>query len=362
MKRTTALSLTVCIILISLTAASGFGQVLKNEYYAEFSKPDKPGAVSISGKGGTMYIQANEQRKNVKIEVGTPKILIALPVSNLLYSREQELFTIFKSSEYEIIKNTGESLTIDSSLVKVTIKELNNTLSIDVQETESFDVYVELPPNISLDITYMNGDIELSDYKGLLKEIHIQNNLNILLNGIQSPVTANTTNGSITVDFLSTSFEKPMSFVSMLKDITLIFPQETKETLVINAGNAIAVNKSLQLSSVLTTIKKVPLPIQKQMIKVNLTVKVDELVRMLLTYEKKYKLGEISIEELTKAKNNYNHALKQLEEAIRISNEGVVANISLLPFLGVTYTFNINGGGATIKANAQMGNVIIKNK
>ena len=305
MNRSTTLLFAVCIVLISSITTSGFGQVLKNEYYAEFSQPDKPGAVSISGKGGTMYIQANEQRKNVKIEVGTPKFLIDLPASNLFYLREQEIFRIFKSSEYEIIKNSRKSLTIDSSLVKVTVKELNNILSIDVQETESFDVYVELPPNISLDITYMNGDIELSDYKGLLKEIHIQNTNNIFLNGIQSPVTANTTNGMITVDFLSTSFEKPISFVSMLKDITLIFNQDTKATLVLMAGNAIAVNKALS-----------PL-------------------------------------------------IKRLGVVKKISNEGV-GNISLLPLPVtenlVTCLFNINGGGATIKAEAYSGSIIVKRK
>jgi hypothetical protein len=371
MKRTTALSLTVCIILISLAAASGFGQTLikVQEESFSFSNPDKPKTLKITGFGN-LNIYVNEQQKDVKIEYRVPEYY-TLP--------KESKRKIFDTAEYEFTKSHHEeNLSPSYPYTNIYLTDSNGKYLRDRNNDINFknnilmvrispffpslkDLFIEVPPNITLDIENNVGNVEIIDDKGLLKEISLNTNQKISLKGIKCPVTANTFGGPITVEFGSGSFEKPMSFITVERDVTLIFPQDAKAKLVLSAGNFIAVHKSLSPSEVITP--RELLQEQKRL------KSAKEVAKSLINFqikndERKYKSGLLSKDKFEQSKIAYEQKLKQIEEAKSIQDiEGIVSiSKTQLKNEDIYKTYNINGGGVSITASSGLGSIIIQKK
>ncbi|KPK95940.1 hypothetical protein AMJ80_02795 [bacterium SM23_31] len=247
MKKITYVLFAAIIFCLILNAHDAWSQKVQQMINAEFSSPDKPGKIKLSWMLGNVTVKVNKE----------PGVSI-----QLLRKAEpaiEEGLTLIKSSK------TTFSLPIEAF-------EEDNVITIRTFSSDGYyDILLLVPPPTSLQINNTSGDIIVEDLTGRMGEIDAEERFmrrmpreevediagrmgeidvkcdhgDILLSGITGPVTANSQYGTITAEFTAINHDKPMSFATVNKDITLLLPPDTKATLSLNTKGYIATNMDL---------------------------------------------------------------------------------------------------------------------
>jgi hypothetical protein len=108
----------------------------------------------------------------------------------------------------------------------LSVEEENNVVTVRMQRAQRGELVISVPPDTSLKLRTMNGEIAVEGVKG---ELDVNsNNGKIALNNVSGSVLANTMNGTIKVTMDSVDANKPLSFSSMNGAIDVTLPADFK--------------------------------------------------------------------------------------------------------------------------------------
>jgi hypothetical protein len=108
----------------------------------------------------------------------------------------------------------------------LSVEEENNLVTVRMQHARHGELVISVPPDTSLKLRTMNGEIAVEGVKG---ELDVNsNNGKIALNNVSGSVLANTMNGTIKVTMDSVDANKPLSFSSMNGAIDVTLPADFK--------------------------------------------------------------------------------------------------------------------------------------
>jgi len=295
MKKITHVLFAAMIVCLILNAPDAWSQKVQQTINAEFSDPDKPGKINLSWMLGNVTVKVNKE-PGVSIQL----LKKAEPVI-------EEGMTLIKGSK------TTFSLPIETF-------EEDNVITIRAFGSDGYyDVLLLVPPPTSLQINNASGDVIVEDREGRMGEIDVKCGFgDISLSGITGPVTANSQYGTITAEFTAIDHDKPMSFATVNKDITLLLPPDTKSTLSLNTMSYIATNMDLK------------------------------------QYGKKEKELEISKSDNLFKDYVFSRAYEQITYTTNIRE---IFNRKNAPL-----TFTINDGGVRITVSSLYGNIYIKKR
>src|ERR1035441_7690207 len=100
----------------------------------------------------------------------------------------------------------------------LSVEEENNVVTVRMQRAQNAELVVSVPPDTSLTLRTMNGEIAVEGVKG---EVDVNtHNGRITLTNISGSVLANTMNGTIKVTMDSLDANKPLSFSSRSEEHT----------------------------------------------------------------------------------------------------------------------------------------------
>jgi DUF4097 and DUF4098 domain-containing protein YvlB len=108
------------------------------------------------------------------------------------------------------------------------VEEENNVVTVRMQRAQNASLVVSVPPDTSLTLRNMNGEIAVEGVKGELDAN--STNGRITLTNVSGSVLANTMNGAIKVSMDSVDPNKPLSFSSMNGAIDVTLPADFKAT------------------------------------------------------------------------------------------------------------------------------------
>ena len=110
------------------------------------------------------------------------------------------------------------------------------TISPDIGGFNGINLAIQVPVNTSVELGTVNGGrVEVGGING---DIDVQNvNAPILITGVSGAVSANTTNGSVTVALDRVTPDKPMSFSSLNGKIDVTLPGDTKAKMRLKTTN-----------------------------------------------------------------------------------------------------------------------------
>ena len=108
----------------------------------------------------------------------------------------------------------------------LSVEEENNVVTVRLQRAQHADLVISVPPETSLTLRTMNGEIAVEGVKGEL-DVNSHNG-KITLNNVSGSVLANTMNGAMKVTMESVDASKPLSFSSMNGTIDVTLPADFK--------------------------------------------------------------------------------------------------------------------------------------
>lgn len=108
----------------------------------------------------------------------------------------------------------------------LSVEEENNVVTVRMQRAQHGELVISVPPDTSLTLRNMNGEIAVDGVKGEL-DVNSHNG-RITLNNVSGSVLANTMNGSIKATMDSVDPNKPLSFSSMNGAIDVTLPADFK--------------------------------------------------------------------------------------------------------------------------------------
>jgi Putative adhesin len=108
----------------------------------------------------------------------------------------------------------------------LTVEEENNVVTVRMQHAQHGELVISVPPDTSLMLRTMQGEIVVEGVKGEL-DVSSQNG-RINLTNVSGSVLANTMNGTMKVTMDSVDPNKPLSFSSMNGTIDVTLPADLK--------------------------------------------------------------------------------------------------------------------------------------
>jgi DUF4097 and DUF4098 domain-containing protein YvlB len=106
------------------------------------------------------------------------------------------------------------------------VEEENNVVTVRMQRAQHGELVISVPPDTSLKLNTMHGEIAVEGVKG---ELDISSmNGKITLANVSGSVLANTMNGTMKVSMDSVDPNKPLSFSSMNGTIDVTLPADFK--------------------------------------------------------------------------------------------------------------------------------------
>ena len=106
------------------------------------------------------------------------------------------------------------------------MEEENNVVTVRMQRAQRGELVISVPPDTSLKLNTMQGEINVEGVKG---ELDISSmNGQITLTNVSGSVLANTMNGTMKVSMDAVDANKPLSFSSMNGTIDVTLPADFK--------------------------------------------------------------------------------------------------------------------------------------
>jgi len=108
----------------------------------------------------------------------------------------------------------------------LSVEEENNVVTVRMQRAQRGELVISVPPDTSLKLNTMHGEIAVEGVKG---ELDISSmNGKITLTNVSGSVLANTMNGTMKVTMDAVDANKPLSFSSMNGTIDVMLPADFK--------------------------------------------------------------------------------------------------------------------------------------
>jgi hypothetical protein len=108
----------------------------------------------------------------------------------------------------------------------LSVEEENNVVTVRMQRAQRGELMISVPPDTSLKLNTMHGEINVAGVKG---ELDISSmNGQITLTNVSGSVLANTMNGTMKVSMDAVDANKPLSFSSMNGTIDVTLPADFK--------------------------------------------------------------------------------------------------------------------------------------
>ena len=115
---------------------------------------------------------------------------------------------------------------IDLPAPGLSVEEENNVITVRMQQMQHGDLTIQVPPDTSLTLRTMQGEISVEGVKG---ELDVDSmNGKITLTDVSGSVLANTMNGTMKVVMDAVDASKPLSFSSMNGTIDVTLPANFK--------------------------------------------------------------------------------------------------------------------------------------
>lgn len=210
--------------VLGMLFSVAFGQQEKAERISiPLSDPTRPAMLKVGLLTGSIFVKAYNG-KDVIVEL-TPKRQKAKGDESDEAEEDEERGNSGRSrAGLRLIPNTAAGLEVEEedNVVKVSTghRSLNQAKVLSIQ----------VPTNTSVKLSTVNdGDIEV---EGISGEIEVNNtNGSVYLRKISGSAVAHALNGELTVDFVSVTPNKSMSFSSLNGTIEVTFPTDTKASL-----------------------------------------------------------------------------------------------------------------------------------
>jgi len=123
-------------------------------------------------------------------------------------------------------KNAQGMKRIDLPQRGLSVEEENNVITVRLQHSQNGDLAISVPPDTSLTLRTMHGEINVEGVKG---ELNVDSmNGRITLTNVSGSVLANTMNGKMTIVMDAVDANKALSFSSMNGTIDVTLPASFK--------------------------------------------------------------------------------------------------------------------------------------
>ena len=133
------------------------------------------------------------------------------------------------------LKLVGEGGT-DNTQVGFSVVQVGNTLLVhNLRKSQSAEILLPKSINLQAKMSW-NGDIEIEGLGGEI-EVDSQLNGNVKISGVSGPVTANTLNGDLVVEFDSVKQGSPTSLYSTNGAVDVSLPSNTPANLSLSTIN-----------------------------------------------------------------------------------------------------------------------------
>lgn len=209
--------------VLGMLFSVAFGQQEKAERISiPLSDPTRPAMLKVGLLTGSIFVKAYSG-KEVIVEL-SPKQQRAKGHEDEEEAGEERGNSGRSRAGLRLIPNTAAGLEVEEedNVVKVSTghRSLNQAKVLSIQ----------VPTNTSVKLSTVNdGDIEV---EGISGEIEVNNtNGSVYLRKISGSAVAHALNGELTVDFVSVTPNKSMSFSSLNGTIEVTFPTDTKASL-----------------------------------------------------------------------------------------------------------------------------------
>ncbi len=133
------------------------------------------------------------------------------------------------------LKLVGEGGTDNTSIGFSVIQDGNTLIVTNLRKSEGAEIYLPKNQNISAKSTW-NGDIEIDGFAGEI-EADAQLNGSVKILNVNGPVTANTLNGELTVEFGAVKQGSPISLYSTNGAVDVSLPANTPANLSMSTIN-----------------------------------------------------------------------------------------------------------------------------
>ncbi|MBO0320757.1 DUF4097 family beta strand repeat protein [Muricauda sp. CAU 1633] len=168
----------------------------------------------------------------VKIESKANINLRTYDANELLIKGNRRVETSEKAKGLRLVGEGGN----DNTDVGFYVVQDGNTLIVkNLRKSEGAEIYLPKTQNVSVKSTW-SGDIEIDGFTGEI-EADAQLNGSIEIMDVNGPVTANTLNGDITVEFGTVKQDSPISIYSTNGAVDVTLPGNTPADLSLSSTN-----------------------------------------------------------------------------------------------------------------------------
>ena len=168
----------------------------------------------------------------VKIESKADVTLRTSTTNELRIKASREMHVPEKSKGLRLVGQGGN----DNTDVGFYVVQDGNTLIVqNLRKSEGAEIFLPKNQNVSVKSTW-NGDIEIEGFTGEV-EADAQLNGSIEIMDVNGPVTANTLNGEITVEFGTVKQDSPISIYSTNGAVDVTLPGNTPADLALSSVN-----------------------------------------------------------------------------------------------------------------------------
>ena len=133
------------------------------------------------------------------------------------------------------LRLVGEGGSDNTEVGFYVIQDGSTLLVKNLRKSESAKIYLPASQNVSVKSTW-NGDIEIDGFTGEI-EAEAQLNGSIEITEVNGPVTANTFNGDVNVEFATVKQDSPISIYSTNGAVDMSLPADTPANLSLSSLN-----------------------------------------------------------------------------------------------------------------------------
>ena len=189
-------------------------------------------AIATMAKAQTDYTKSLSGIEWVKIESKADITVKTYNSNELLIKASSSVLANQKSKGLRLVGEGGN----DNTEVGFYVVQDGNTLLVkNLRKSESAEIYLPKNQNVSVKSTW-NGNIEIKGFAGEI-EADAQLNGSIVIMDVNGPVTANTLNGEITVEFGTVRQNSPISIYSTNGAVDVSLPGNTPANLSLGSIN-----------------------------------------------------------------------------------------------------------------------------
>jgi len=203
--------MTLCILIVVLMSGAGVAAESSDQRIAvPLTDPGRPVQLDVDFFAGEIQVSGYEGRE------------VVIVARNRTAQVESET-----PSGMKRIPNTALGLSVEERQNRVSVSGDWQNFTVEVQ--------IQVPFRTSASITTVNGGNII--VHGLQGELELDNtNGGIEATGIKGSVVAHTTNGSVSVEFVEITPDKPMSFTTLNGNVDVSFPPNLRAELRIEPG------------------------------------------------------------------------------------------------------------------------------